>query len=69
MIQEYFKKLLEAYPNDSIICLAVLPVRKLYEESVQKLNANEQALAACPENAKKKRFTLEEQYSSYARMK
>lgn len=65
--QEYFKKLLEAYPNDSIICLAVLPVRKLYEESVQKLNANEQALAACPENAKKKRFTLEEQHSSYMR--
>ena len=32
-----------------------------------KLKENEKALSECPENAKKKRFTLEEQHASYSR--
>lgn len=64
---EYFKKLMQAYPQDSVICLAKLPLKKLYEESIQKLTQNEEALKQCPPNAKKKRFTLEEQHSSFTR--
>lgn len=63
----YFKKLMETYGEDAIIYLAKLPVEKLYALSVQKLQENEASLATCPENAKKKRFTLEEQHASLTR--
>lgn len=63
----YFEKLMETYGENAIIYLAKLPIKKLYEESKKKLQENEEALATCPENAKKKRFTLEEQHTSYSR--
>lgn len=65
--KEYFQKLMETYDDYAVIYLAKLPIKHLYEESKRKLKENEEALASCPENAKKKRFTLEEQHASLTR--
>lgn len=65
--EDYFKKLMQVYGEDAVIYLIRIPLKELYEEAAAKLKDNELALAECPENAKKKRFTLEEQHASYER--
>lgn len=65
--EDYFKKLMQVYGEDAVIYLIRIPLKELYEDAVSKLSENEKALAECPENAKKKRFTLEEQHASYQR--
>lgn len=65
--QEYFQRLMEIYGEDAVIFLAKLPLRKLYEDTKQRYEQNERDLAKCPENAKKKRFTLEELHASLSR--
>ena len=64
---EYFERLMEIYGEDAVIFLAKLPLRKLYEDTKQRYEQNERDLAKCPENAKKKRFTLEELHASLSR--
>lgn len=63
----YFTKVMDAYGEDAFLCLAILPLRELYTESKDKLNQVENDLDACPEHAKKKRFTLQEQKDSLTR--
>lgn len=65
--EDYFRKLMETYQEDAIIVLVWVPLKKLYEDSRQRLFNTQDALSKCPENAKKKRFTLEEQLASYTR--
>jgi len=65
--EEYFQKLMQVYGENAVIYLIRIPLKKLYDDTLAKLNDNEKALAECPENAKKKRFTLEEQHASYSR--
>lgn len=65
--EAYFKKLMQVYGEDAIIYLIRIPLKDLYEEAAAKLSENEKALEECPANAKKKRFTLEEQHASYER--
>lgn len=64
---DYFQRLMDAYQDDAVIVLVWIPLNKLYEKSCEKLAETQAALAQCPENAKKKRFTLEEQQASYLR--
>lgn len=63
----YFRKLMEAYGEDAVIVLVWIPLKKLYEDTKYRLDEAQKALSQCPENAKKKRFTLEEQLASYSR--
>lgn len=65
--QEYFKRLLEIYGDDAVIYLAKLPLAKLYEDTRKRYEQTVKELEACPENAKKKRFTLEELHASLSR--
>lgn len=65
--QEYFKRLLEIYGDDAVIYLAKLPLAKLYEDTRKRYEQAVKELEACPENAKKKRFTLEELHASLSR--
>ena len=65
--EEYFQRLMEIYGEDAVIYLAKLPLRKLYEDTKRRYEQNEKDLEECPENAKKKRFTLEELHASLSR--
>lgn len=63
----YFRKIMQAYGEEARIVLVKLPLKKLYEETQKRFDQNEDDLTACPENAKKKRFTLEELQTSLHR--
>lgn len=63
----YFTNLMEAYGDNAFLCLAILPLQQLYEECKKKLDQVELDLENCPEHAKKKRFTLQEQTDSLTR--
>lgn len=65
--QAYFHNLMSIYGDDAIIYLAKLPIQELLDETKAKLAQNEHDLQDCPQNAKKKRFTLEELHSSFTR--
>lgn len=65
--EDYFQKLMDTYGDDAVIYLARLPLRKIYADFSQKLEENTKAINECPENAKKKLFTLHEQKESYER--
>lgn len=65
--EEYFRRLMQIYGEDAVIYLAKLPLKELYEETLARYEKNEKDLAECPENAKKKRFTLEELHASLTR--
>ncbi|MEJ8737781.1 peptidoglycan bridge formation glycyltransferase FemA/FemB family protein [Erysipelotrichaceae bacterium HCN-30851] len=64
---DYFNRIMNVYGDDAVIFLAKLPLKKLYEDTVKLLKENENNLLKCPENAKKKRFTLEELHVSLTR--
>ncbi len=64
---DYFRKLMETYREDAVIVLVWIPLKKLFDDSKKRLSESQEALSKCPENAKKKRFTLEEQLASYTR--
>lgn len=65
--EEYFKKIMETYGDDAVIYLAKLNLKDKYEETLARYNKNIKDLEECPENAKKKRFTLEELNASLTR--
>lgn len=65
--EDYFRRLMEIYGEDAIIYLAELPLKKLYEDTLARYEKNIEDLKTCPENAKKKRFTLEELHASLSR--
>lgn len=65
--EDYFLKLMETYGDDAVIYLAKLPLKKIYEDFSHKLKENTEAISTCPDNAKKKMFTLREQKASYER--
>lgn len=65
--QEYFRRLMDIYGDDAVIYLAKLPLKELYEDTFARYEKNTKDLEECPENAKKKRFTLEELHTSLAR--
>ncbi|MEG0330674.1 MAG: peptidoglycan bridge formation glycyltransferase FemA/FemB family protein [Longicatena sp.] len=58
--KDYFERLMHIYGEDAVIYLAQLPLKKLYEDTKARYDANVRDLEECPANAKKKRFTLEE---------
>lgn len=64
---DYFAKLMDTYQDDAVIYLAKLPLQKIYDDFVQKLAENDEAISQCPQHAKKKLFTLHEQKESYER--
>lgn len=57
---DYYKLLLDTYKNDAFITLTYLDIKKTYEEIKARYDKCEKDLQECPENAKKKRFKLEE---------
>lgn len=65
--EDYYRLLLDVYKDDAFLVLTYLDIQKTYDETCAKLAQVEKDLANCPENAKKKRFTLEENKSSYER--
>ncbi len=65
--QHYYETLLNAYGDDAQIFLGKLNLRQLYEETKSRFDKNVEDLKNCPENAKKKRFTLEELHASLTR--
>lgn len=65
--EAYFQKIMDTYGDDAVIYLAKLSLRELYEETNQRFIQNQKDLENCPENAKKKRFTLEELHVSLTR--
>lgn len=65
--EDYFKRLLEVYQDDAVIFLATLDLKKQYEEVKARYDQNIKDLEECPENAKKKRFRLEELDASLTR--
>lgn len=65
--ESYFYKIMQAYGENAKIILAKIPLKELYEETKQRFDKNEEDIACCPENAKKKRFTLEELHVSLTR--
>lgn len=62
--KEYFKTLLENYPEGSVIFLATCNVYQLDKEEKEKKVQLEKEMAATPENAKKKLHRLEDQLRS-----
>lgn len=65
--EEYYRLLLDVYKEDAYLVLTYLDIQRTYDEACAKLAQVEKELETCPENAKKKRFTLEENKSSYER--
>ena len=65
--EEYYRLLLDVYQDDAYLVLTYLDIQKTYDEACAKLAQVEKDLETCPENAKKKRFTLEENKVSYER--
>lgn len=65
--EAYFHNLMRIYGEDAVIYLAKLPVKQLLDETILRLEQNNKDLSECPENAKKKRFTLEELHASLTR--
>lgn len=63
----YFQRLMQIYGEDAVLYLAKLPIRELYEATKLKLYENEIDLEECPQNAKKKHFTLAELNASLQR--
>ena len=62
--KEYFKTLLENYPEGGVIFLAVCNVYKLNEDAKTKKVQLEKEIVEIPENAKKKLHRLEDQLRS-----
>ena len=62
--KEYFKTLLENYPEGSVIFLATCNVYQLDKEAKEKKVQIEKDMDATPENAKKKLHRLEDQLQS-----
>ena len=65
--KEYFKTLLENYPEGSVIFLATCNVYQLDKEAKEKKVQIEKEIDATPENAKKKLHRLEDQLQSVNR--
>ena len=65
--EEYFSKIMSTYGDDAVIYLATLDLKKKYEETYARYEKTVKELEECPENAKKKRFTLEELLASLTR--
>ncbi len=65
--EQYFSKIMHTYGDDAVIYLAKLNVKEKYDEILAKYEKNVKDLEECPENAKKKRFTLEELHASLTR--
>jgi serine/alanine adding enzyme len=66
---EYFKKLLNIYPDSSFIMLAEVNLKERYEETLQRYEKNKADLANLKENQVKKRHNLEELDFSLTREK
>ena len=58
--KEYYRLLLETYKEDAFITLAYFPIQDMLKDTKERYDQCLTDLSNCPENAKKKRFTLEE---------
>lgn len=65
----YYQLLLEQYGKDCFITLGYFNIKKAYQETLERYQKCLSDLENCPENAKKKRFTLEELKTSLERKK
>ncbi|TDW25102.1 UDP-N-acetylmuramoylpentapeptide-lysine N(6)-alanyltransferase [Breznakia blatticola] len=65
--ESYFRKLLDVYKDDAFLMMASLDLESIYAATKARHDKNIEDLANCPENAKKKRFTLEELDASLSR--
>lgn len=65
--KDYYSHLLNTYKDNAFIALGYLDLEKTYSEVKERLEKCRADLESCPENAKKKRFTLEEQLVSLER--
>lgn len=65
--QQYYKTLLDTYPNQSFLTLTYLDIKTTYQEIEERYQQCLLDLQNCPENAKKKRFKLEETLESLTR--
>lgn len=62
--KEYYRHLLETYKENAFITLAYFPIKEMLKDTELRYEKCLEDLKNCPENAKKKRFTLEELKSS-----
>lgn len=62
--KDYFKLLMETYPEDGVIFLAKCNLKQLYDEAVKRKEEIEEQQKNTPENAKKKLRRLEDQMRS-----
>lgn len=62
--KDYFKLLMETYPEDGVIFLAKCNLKQLYDDAVKRKADIENQLQNTPENAKKKLRRLEDQMRS-----
>ena len=58
--KEYYELLLDTYADDAFITLAYFHIHDMLKETKERYEQCLLDLESCPENAKKKRFTLEE---------
>ena len=58
--KEYYELLLDTYKDDAFITLAYFHIHDMLNETKERYEKCLLDLDNCPENAKKKRFTLEE---------
>ena len=58
--KEYYQLLLDTYKKDAFIALAYFHIQDMLDETKNRYETCLNDLSNCPENAKKKRFTLEE---------
>lgn len=64
---EYFQLLLDTYQQDAFLIMTYLDIKTTYEEIDARYQQCLKDLETCPENAKKKRFKLEETLESLTR--
>ena len=62
--KEYYLHLLKTYKENAFITLAYFPIKEMLHDTELRYEKCLEDLKVCPENAKKKRFTLEELKSS-----
>ena len=62
--KEYFKKLLDTYPEGGVIFLAKCNLYKLSKDAHDKINQLDEEIKKTPENAQKKLRRLQDQYNS-----
>lgn len=65
--QDYYQRIMDTYQEDAFLTLTYLDIQTTYQQIKERYEQCLKDIETCPENAKKKRFKLEETLASLSR--